>query len=265
MTKNAAVLAALSADPYDRGDSDFTVTEVLQEPWMIWLRRKLRAAGELKPTPPEKRHWSMYGQIVHGILERAAAGLVGDQEPLLIEKRLYGVVTVGQGRTYRLGGQVDLLDSAGVLWDFKFTSVMKSKYSDPNHARQLLLLAWLCSVQDPPVKVKAVKNCYIYRDWRKGESERGDDYPEPIEDVDHRFTASSTAKAMAGAIETIEAVTDCELGLRGLSKCKSTWNGIRCSRYCDVVEACDKQSRVAWSDVDIARKARTDKLKGEKK
>src|SRR5215472_16798226 len=72
------LVEAVRRDPYDRGDSDFTVSELVSPPRIVQLRRK--HSGQFTEDASD-RIFSLFGQAIHIILERSAG------ERYLVEER----------------------------------------------------------------------------------------------------------------------------------------------------------------------------------
>lgn len=113
-----ALVRAVSNDKYDKGACDFSVTELLKPPRMRALM--LKHANELSEDV-EDRIWSLLGQVVHGILERA--NMLD-----LCEKRFFADID-----GYIVSAQIDslTLDENGVLTDYKCTTAYKFKEGEP--------------------------------------------------------------------------------------------------------------------------------------
>lgn len=160
-----AIVRAVANDPYSRGDSDFSVTQLLQPPQMA------RLAGQHEtPEDVSDRIWALLGQAVHVILERAGQG----DAAVLTEKRLFMEVTV-DNKTYRISGALDHHHlEQGCLTDYKITSVYARAGKDEWIA-QLNLLRLLLAANNHAVH--RLQNVLIFRDWRPKEAVSKDDYP----------------------------------------------------------------------------------------
>jgi len=107
-----ALVKAMQNDPYSAGDSDFTATGLLKPARVVALEK--RHAHELTEDA-EDGLYRLYGQVAHGILERAN---MAD----MAEKRFFATFTV-LGVDYKVSAQMDTLSvTDGVLSDFKFTT-----------------------------------------------------------------------------------------------------------------------------------------------
>lgn len=107
-----ALLRAMQNDSYSPGDSDFTATGLLKPARAVELEK--RHAHELTEDA-EDGLYRLYGQVAHGILERAN---MAD----LAEKRFFATFNIG-GTDYGVSAQMDTLSILdGTLSDFKFTT-----------------------------------------------------------------------------------------------------------------------------------------------
>jgi hypothetical protein len=111
------------------------------------------------------RIWTLFGQVTHSIIERAAT----DE---LVEKRLFMTVN---GKT--VSGQIDLF-KGDTLWDWKTTSIYSGKDGPKEEwIQQGNINRLLCA--ENGIEVKRIQYVALYRDWSKMASERkGEDYPQ---------------------------------------------------------------------------------------
>lgn len=163
-----AIVRAVSNDSYTKGEADISVTELLVPPQM----RKLRLAHdhELEEDVSD-RIYSLQGQSMHHIIERAADG----DAFVMVEATLYA-----EYAGWKVKGQVDhLLLATGELLDFKLTSTYKVKPGQPprewveqtNIYRRML-------EREKGMSIPAVAILAILRDWSKSQSRRSQDYPQ---------------------------------------------------------------------------------------
>lgn len=158
----APIVRAVSNDPYSRGRSDFTVTQLVGPPRLRVLRK--RHAGEITEDVAD-RIYSLIGQSVHTILERAA------MEGALAEKRLYMDVD-----GLAISGQLDhYLFVDGTLSDYKVTSQW-ADLEKPDWLMQLNFLALL--LQENGYTVNKLEIAAIFRDWSKTRAKNDPDYPQ---------------------------------------------------------------------------------------
>ena len=112
----------------------------------------------------------LYGQIVHGILERADLG----DDQVISERRLFI-----KRHGWNLSGQFDRLILAGktTLQDYKFTSVYAAKEVKPEYEAQGNLYKLMLEEHGYPVE--KVEIICVLRDWSKVQARtRGEDYPQ---------------------------------------------------------------------------------------
>jgi len=158
-----SIVEAVKNDPY-RGGGDISVTKLIDAPQIVRLQRKHKDDITIDVS---ERIWSLLGQGVHSVLERAAND---ENEMVIAEKRLFFAVS-----GWILSGQFDVMDlTTGKITDYKVTTVYK-RHGNDRWTQQLNILRWL-----------AVKNGYdireleivaVFRDWRKTDAQRKSDYP----------------------------------------------------------------------------------------
>tara|TARA_R100001594_G_scaffold24026_2_gene47101 strand:+ start:12415 stop:13308 length:894 start_codon:yes stop_codon:yes gene_type:complete len=175
------VALALSQEHYTRGESDRSVTQLIDNPRPQILNRTHYSELEEDVTD---RLWSVFGTAVHNIFESHA-----DVE-YLAEERLFADVN-----GWTISGAIDVQksneDGTIQVVDYKVTSVWKIIYSvmkgvpDRNWQLQQNFYAWLVeTVKD--VKVDKLTIIAVLRDWKESDKDRkGSDYPEsPIMAID---------------------------------------------------------------------------------
>ena len=131
----------------------------------------------------EQRHWdklttdvsdnifSLFGQVVHGVLERSST------PNELAEKRF--IVTI---RGAEISGQADLFESlhssGGLLSDYKTIGTISYQMGgkDEEWAKQLNTYAYLFSKNG--IEVKELQIVAILRDWSKMKAQRDSAYPQ---------------------------------------------------------------------------------------
>lgn len=162
------IVEAIRNDDYDPGDSDFTVTELIGP-----ARQAALVARHGVEEDASERIYSLLGQAVHSILERANVRSV-------VEKRLYHNVL-----GVRISGKFDhmaLLDRGDgnvVLQDYKVASVWEYIFGlKDERVAQLNALAWLAELHG--YRVTELEAVLVFRDWRKREAAFGarDGYPQ---------------------------------------------------------------------------------------
>lgn len=157
-----AIVEAVRNDPYNPGWGDITVSQLIAPPRQQALIGQ--HVAELEEDASD-RIWSLLGQTVHSILERA-------EPSALVEQRLYADFA-----GWKVSGQFDRLHVRdGVLQDYKTSSVWSTlRGAKVEWIAQLNILAELCEVNGYGIRRTEV--VAIYRDWSKREAERSADYP----------------------------------------------------------------------------------------
>ncbi len=162
------IIRAISNDSYTKGDADYSVTELLSPPQLVRLRRE--HAAEITEDASD-RIWSLLGQAVHTIIERASEGL----PDVLTETTL-----VLDFEDTRIKGTFDSLTiSSGELNDFKVTTVWKliGGGVPEEWEAQTNIYRWMLW-RLKGIEVNAIAIIAILRDWSKREAERRSDYPQ---------------------------------------------------------------------------------------
>lgn len=164
-----AYVSAVTGDPYSRGSSDITVTELIAPPIQRILRREY---DEDLYEDVSDRLWSLMGSAAHAVLDRATPSE-------LTEMRLYMDVL-----GWKLGGQFDNLNLAdGVLSDYKMTSVYSLLFGEkPEWTKQLNVLAQLAI--ENGAEIRKLQIVVLARDWSSGKA-FNPDYPKcPVQVVE---------------------------------------------------------------------------------
>lgn len=155
------IVDAVRNDPYSKGDADYSVTQLIKSARISQL---------------EKEHWNdleedvvqrlpaLYGQILHGILERA-------ERTALAEKRYYATVA---GK--RISGATDrLVLEDKKLQDYKLINFRKIKNGVPfEFEAQLNIYVYL--LRENGLEVEAAELQIFLRDW-DGFKREEDGYP----------------------------------------------------------------------------------------
>jgi hypothetical protein len=157
-----AIVQAVKNDGYSRGDADISVTGLLKPVKAAVLES--RHWDELTEDASD-RVWSLLGQSVHTILERANKTAVAERR-LTIEME-----------GWKVSGGMDLYDESGILTDFKVTSVWKLVKGDvEDWTNQLNLYSVILRAHGH--KVEKVQIVAILRDWSKRDAEKDPLYPQ---------------------------------------------------------------------------------------
>ena len=155
------LVRAVANDSYNGATaSDYTTTGLLRPPRIAAL---LKQHGEHLTEDVSDRIFSLFGQIVHSIIERAAT----DE---LVEKRLFMEI---DGKT--ISGQIDLYQNS-ILWDWKTTTIYAGKDGAKEEwIQQGNINRLLCHEND--IEVRGIQYVALYRDWSLLKAQREHDYP----------------------------------------------------------------------------------------
>lgn len=160
-----AIVKAIRNDGYTKGGADFSVTELLKPPRQraLTIKHKDEITEDV-----QDRLWALYGQVAHGILERAN---MND----LSEVRFFGDF---DGVT--VSGQIDTLAIVdGVLSDFKFTtswSFKSNQAAKPEWTAQLNMQLELLRMNGKDAK--SLQIIGLLRDWSQGQAKKDPNYPQ---------------------------------------------------------------------------------------
>lgn len=172
------VFLALTEDDYTRGESNRSITQLIDAPQARILRHEL---DHLVTKDVSELIWLVLGKSVHKMFEKYATGKFLPEERLFME--IDGWVVSGQ-----IDIQFSEDQSVVTLYDYKCTSVYSIIYGkddvDGQWAQQLNSYARLVEVCKG-LKVDKLKVVVILRDWRIRDAQKGGDYPQsPIMEVD---------------------------------------------------------------------------------
>jgi len=152
------VVAAVTNDPYTRGDSDISVTQLISPAYQRKLRQEVEVVEDVSD-----RIWSLLGQSVHTVLERAYRGKGRAEERLFMNVN-----------GWKVSGQFDVIED-GCLQDYKVTSVWsvigEGKVEWEQQLNLLRLLAHHSGIDVTSLRIIA-----ILRDWSKSRTTSAD-YP----------------------------------------------------------------------------------------
>jgi len=175
---------AVTNDPYHAGECEISVTGLINAP-----RRRvlLKRHDDVIEEDVSDRLWALFGQVGHGILERAAI----DDGTRVIEKRFFAKLD-----DWTISGQLDLLQfkteketpegvywkkrlrflEKGVLADYKIMSVWEIVYGmREEKVAQQNMLAWLCKMNG--LRVGKIQIVSLLRDWSRFRALQGGKYP----------------------------------------------------------------------------------------
>jgi hypothetical protein len=181
-----AIVAAIMNDSYTKGDADISVTELLSPPQLRHL--KLKHYEELSEDVSD-RIWSLLGQSVHTIIERASLALPNVLTEVTINSEYGG---------WKLKGQVDnVVLSDSHLIDFKVTSAWKVKGGvvPPEWEQQTNVYRRLLA-KEKGLVIDRMSVIAVLRDWSRNEAGRSPDYPQAqVKMLDVRLWSEEEADA----------------------------------------------------------------------
>lgn len=165
----AALVNAMKNDPYDKGDSDFTATSLIKP---VRIARLEKDHAHEITEDAEDGLYRLYGQVAHGILERA-----NDLD--LAEKRFFSTFTVN-GKEYKVSAQLDTLSlTDGMLSDFKFTTSWGFKTNVPPKPEWVAQLnIQLELLRRNGLDAKGLQIIGLLRDWQINQAKSDMFYPQ---------------------------------------------------------------------------------------
>lgn len=229
------IYQAILRDPYNSGGANITVTQLIRPPRPVQLMKR----NEAKIVEDiSGRLWSMYGQLMHALLERA---LPTGQIDYILEKRLFAEV-----RNWRVSGQFDLYERATeTLFDYKFVGAYAIKLAlregKPEWEQQLNSLAFLARKNG--MKVKHVKIIGCARDYSERVEAEGLAPIETInfqlwpEEKSEKFVFDRVALHQNAATLPDANLPECSAEERWALNAKR--ESKNCLRYCGARSVCD--------------------------
>ena len=167
------LVALASRDYYTKGQSDYSVTEIISPPRIQRLRRK--HFEEIEQDVSDML-WMLLGTALHVVAERSEVSGHTNEERL--SAGINGII---------LSGAIDLQkdEADGItITDYKFTSAWALMNDKPEWEQQQNIYKYLVErVKKKPVK--GLKICALIRDWSRRDAQNKPDYPQaPIQIVD---------------------------------------------------------------------------------
>jgi hypothetical protein len=167
------VVAALTRSEYSRGESNRSITQLIDAPRVRILRQE--HYNELTEDVSEKL-WAVLGTGVHKMFENTA------DDSHITEERIFIEVD-----GWVISGAIDLQkieDDGVIISDYKTTSVWSVIFGKVEWEYQLNCYAALVR-RSKGLKVKSLKVIAMMRDWKASEAEFKQDYPKaPILEID---------------------------------------------------------------------------------
>ena len=162
------VVDALTYSDYTRGDSDISVTQLIDSPRIARLQRE-HADEQTKDAVDFV--WSRFGTSVHVMFEESLKATGSD---VITEERLF---TETQG--WKLSGAIDaqeVSDDGVIISDFKVTSAWSVIYGKSSWNTQLNVYAYLVRKAKGQT-VKKLQIVALLRDWVRSKAQQGGEYP----------------------------------------------------------------------------------------
>ena len=158
-----AVLNVISKDHYVRGDNNYSVTELIESPQVVQLKR--RHWDDLTEDAID-RVWSIFGSAVHHIMESHAS------DESFVEQRYY---IQRLGRT--IGGMVDCYND-GVVHDYKVTSAWSLVYGSRTAHWEQQLNMYAHILRENNIPVNKLQIVAFLRDWDRNKAKQDSTYPQ---------------------------------------------------------------------------------------
>lgn len=219
-------IVAISTD-YDKGDCDFSVTELLKPPQIPAVQRERWEDIEVSAS---SLIYSIHGSATHTIMER------GSSPTARVEERI-----IADFDGVKVGGKVDYLDGTE-LDDWKVIGVYEAKKGlKKEKEQQLNMLAHLLRKSEGLEMTRLGIISPAIRDWRPAESRREKGYPQvqwatwnlPIWESDK--AESFILGLLSEHVEARDGTPrPCSPGERWLRNGRPA----RCSDYCHVSAVC---------------------------
>ena len=167
----APLVTLASKEYYSKGESSYSVTELMSPPKIKRLREQYNESIE---SDVADMLWSMLGSALHVVMER------GETPGFLSEERIFAEIN---GVT--VSGAIDIqqeTDKGVIIIDYKFTSAWAVMQDKVEWEQQLNVYKWLVETVKKK-KVIGLQICALVRDFSRHETKQG--YPNaPIHMVD---------------------------------------------------------------------------------
>jgi hypothetical protein len=158
----APLVRAISNDDYNKGDADFSATELIKPPRIAAL--ELRHWDEIEEDAAD-RLWLLLGKAGHEVLRRSSEGGIVEERCII------------DFEGYKVSGQLDYAKTEESIIDYKFVSIWAIKDGiKPEWEQQLNLYKYMCDAYGVPVK--ELKIIAILRDWNINEAKRNPELPQ---------------------------------------------------------------------------------------
>jgi hypothetical protein len=159
------IINVIKRPEYNKGKSNMSVTELLNSPRIVQLKRK---HWEELTEDASDMVWSIFGTAIHGVLEH------GKGENHVVEERIHVVVD-----NVHISGAIDLqeIEEDGIIVsDYKTTSAWAVINEKQDWHNQLNSYAYLVEAAKK-TPVKKLQIVAIVRDWNRREAATREGYP----------------------------------------------------------------------------------------
>jgi hypothetical protein len=163
-------VTAVGSDDYERGDAEYTATELIKPSRIVAYSRKF---DSVMTEDASDRVWRFQGQTKHVVLERIAKA---NPDRYLVEQRLESIMPLTGAK---ISAKFDLFDKeTRTLYDWKETSVWKFLMGDTEEWEQQANIN-LYLMRQHNYDVSHLVNIAILKDWKVREARfsRKPDYP----------------------------------------------------------------------------------------
>lgn len=144
-------LRLLLDDRYDKGDSEFSTTQLISPPQRTWIKQQ----GFEEVMTPTSAFFAVLGTILHRVLEDYARPEEGEVAELRIHAEI-------QGR--KVSGCIDLYETHNkTVSDWKFIGGVQPQIKN-DHLKQLHMNGYLAELHG--LEVEHVAITYYQRDWK---------------------------------------------------------------------------------------------------
>jgi len=162
------VVDALTYSDYSRGDSNISVTQLIDSPRIARLQQE-HADEQSKDAVDFV--WSRFGTSVHTMFEESLKATGSD---VITEERLFA-----ETQGWSLSGAIDaqeVSDDGVIISDFKVTSAWSVIYGKSSWDTQLNVYAYLVRKAKGQT-VKKLQIVALLRDWVRSKAQQGGEYP----------------------------------------------------------------------------------------
>lgn len=171
---------SLGHSTYSRGESDFSVTQLLGPEYITYLAERHRQdpTAEVTEALGTNNYYALMGTAVHYVIENGINAAMDQYREMgaKVEERMFAEITACDGTSLVVSGQADLIIDGWIV-DWKFASTWEVLNGvKPERAKQLNLLA--CLARRNGIEVKGVAVCLIFRDWSKSKAKFDRAYPQ---------------------------------------------------------------------------------------